>query len=1192
MLAWLLSRRTGYRREALRLPLVGLSSRLATPRHHRRRLAVLHTIFDDFHRKQSNQKGTQVNAYRSPLSRLRAALGGSRRSEASSAFLGTGAPASGGSGAPAGGRGLLAFAGVAFAAVIAGVVLLVGSAAPAAASEGCPNEARREEQGAAGRALPDCRAYELVSQPYQPPPAYLKYFAGAPPLEGTFQSTWDKEPHFLPEEQNAEIFARDGNTALFGSPQPNFEGDGLRSNLSRRTPDGWVGENIQPTLTRHSFLCGVTGFSLGSENLEKFIFRIGFQEVGGAGERHYLENCGHDEPRLVAGENEESANLFLRDTASKSWELVDTLHQLPGTEAFDPFFEAISPDGSHVVFSSQSQYTPDAPYAAPADGFAGPPVGYCQLEFGDIYVSSGGQVRLLPILPGGTPARGTLAGAHPFESGCRAKPMQSASFTHSVSHDGERILFYAGGGFKFKPVPPFFGLTIPPDASYVHGGLYLREHPAADQSALSDGGAAGEGDVTAGSNEINSLIAAAGQGVTTEGSNEVTQVAVLTGEFEVGQPISGEGIPAGTTITAKSPTTLTLSTNATQSSTKEKLTSAGAQPFAVGQTITGRGIPAGTTIAAVGPGSLTLSAPATASGTEVPIETSSQCTEPAKACTVRIDVPEGGSGAPGEGQFRWANAETTKIFFTDVERLTPDSTAEAEKPDLYEYDLEKPEGQRLTDLTATAGEPANVLGVAGAAEDGSYLYFAAEANLTGSQQNSQGDTALGPAEGTGTFSGAAKVTGNLQFHSRQVTEVTLISGELRLGQEISGQYIPRETTIAACAPSCSAPTELTLSHEAAEGASGVELTGAGSTEITGVNTASGAFREGMTISANGIPANTWITEVGSGTLTISHGVRANGSQSLSATGANLYMLHGGDTTFIANLSPVGGDVCDWEIMCLTSQVSPNGRFIAFNSLDELTGYDNRPVQARSCGYMHGQLSPSAGLPCPEAYRYSAEAGAGGALTCASCNPTGEPPQSEFGWAVIQQAAKSTQFYDDAMHLNSAVTNNGEVFFETMEGLVPGDENKTWDVYQYDGGEGGSAQLQLISSGKDERPSYFMASTPDGRDVFFVTDQSLLRADTRSDYDLYDARVGGGFAEPLTIHCWEQGAEACRGEGQTAPTLSSPGSANNPNPGNLKPCPKGTVRRHLRCVKGHRSRKRRRHHKHHHRAAHANRRAAK
>jgi hypothetical protein len=74
------------------------------------------------------------------------------------------------------------------------------------------------------------------------------------------------------------------------------------------------------------------------------------------------------------------------------------------------------------------------------------------------------------------------------------------------------------------------------------------------------------------------------------------------------------------------------------------------------------------------------------------------------------------------------------VFFTDEKPLTSDSTAEASAPDLYEYDFEKPEGQRLTDLTSRTsnpGEHADVAGVLGASEDGAYVYFAAAGALPG-----------------------------------------------------------------------------------------------------------------------------------------------------------------------------------------------------------------------------------------------------------------------------------------------------------------------------------------------------------------------------------------------------------------------------------------------------------------------------
>jgi hypothetical protein len=976
------------------------------------------------------------------------------------------------------------------------IAILITSVAPATASEGCSNEARREEQGAAGRALPDCRAYELVSLPNQPYPFYIHYsYEGvAPTFTVPFQN-FGELPTAFPVTQPEEGIALDGNAVLFGSTEPSSEADGDSNNLSRRGPDGWVGENIQPTQSRHGFLCLVANYVGYSQNLEKVVFSDGYNEQPQGDERPY-EDCGHDEPRLVPGESENTGNLFLRDTATRSWQLVNATQPLPGTKPHAPWFAAISPDGSHVVFQSRMRLTTDAPLAEANNSNLNEQ--YCRNEFGDYYVSSGGTVHLLTILPGGTPVLGTLAGAHPYPYGCGSVPWQTSEITHSVSADGNRILFYAGGAFTTRE------LEVAPNAPYIHGGLYLRQRSGAAQSALAHGGALGAGTLTAGSKEVTSLLQATGAANLYAGSDKLRYVGTEVGEFRAGQPIAGEGIPPGTTIAEVGFDAAALSVELILSAPVEAGKSghqvpiratAPQPPFAVGQTIVGEGISPGTTIAAVGSGTLTLSAAATANEAEVALEASSECTEPAKACTVRIDLPEGGSGSPGGGNFQWANAETTKIFFTDVEKLTPDSTAEAGKPDLYEYDLEKPQGQRLTDLTANAGEPADVLGVSGASEDGSYLYFAAKGVLSGTQQNSHGAAALAPAAGTGTL------------------------------------------------------TE-------------------GSDEVTGVSTTSGAFHVGMAISGEGIPPNnTWITEVGTGTLTLSNGATESGTKTLAAAAANLYLRHAGATTFIATLNAAGGDQCDWTAFCITSRVSRNGTFIAFDSIDSLTGYDNHPVHPEACRI----ITQMAGQPCPEAFRYAAASGAHGELTCAACNPSGAPPASEFAWAVIPQPYTGEPGQERPP--SHALSDSGQVVFETIEKLVPGDENETWDVYEYSGGEGPSAQLHLISSGKSELPSYVVGVTPDGSNVFFVTAQSLLRADTKTDYDLYDARVGGGFAEPLIPQCEGEG---CHPAYPGVPGSSSPGSASFEGKGNVHPagtgnvppakCKKGFVKKKGKCVK--------------------------
>lgn len=110
-----------------------------------------------------------------------------------------------------------------------------------------------------------------------------------------------------------------------------------------------------------------------------------------------------------------------------------------------------------------------------------------------------------------------------------------------------------------------------------------------------------------------------------------------------------------------------------------------------------------------------------------------RCVEPAKACTVQVDLAEGGKGPGGGGRFWTASGDGSKVFFTDENPLTAGSTAEASKPDLYEYDMEASEGERLSDLSIPAkpepGAHADVQGVVGTSEDGSYAYFVANGVL-------------------------------------------------------------------------------------------------------------------------------------------------------------------------------------------------------------------------------------------------------------------------------------------------------------------------------------------------------------------------------------------------------------------------------------------------------------------------------
>jgi hypothetical protein len=116
--------------------------------------------------------------------------------------------------------------------------------------------------------------------------------------------------------------------------------------------------------------------------------------------------------------------------------------------------------------------------------------------------------------------------------------------------------------------------------------------------------------------------------------------------------------------------------------------------------------------------------------------------------TVRLDKPNTGvAGAGGEGRYRDASREGSKVFFTDSNKLTPGATAAGESPDLYRYDFAAPAGARLIDLTApnpieADNTKANVRGVLGASEEGDYAYFIATGALSGEEENAAHEKAI------------------------------------------------------------------------------------------------------------------------------------------------------------------------------------------------------------------------------------------------------------------------------------------------------------------------------------------------------------------------------------------------------------------------------------------------------------------
>lgn len=284
----------------------------------------------------------------------------------------------------------------------------------------------------------------------------------------------------------------------------------------------------------------------------------------------------------------------------------------------------------------------------------------------------------------------------------------------------------------------------------------------------------------------------------------------------------------------------------------------------------------------------------------------------------------------------------------------------------------------------------------------------------------------------------------------------------------------------------------------------------------------------------------------------------------------LYMWHNGTVRLVGSTNSTGPQFdilsIQWFLTRLAARVSPDGGSLLFvaNNGAGLTGYDH----GGGCGGPSGA--------CTEIYLYTA---ASDTLVCVSCNPSGARATADatFTVRVGSSAADPTQ------HLNHPLSDDGQkVFFETAERLVPEDINgRKSDVYEYDVP---TKTLHLISTGQSESDSHFLEASPSGRDVFFTTNQRLNGWDQDNSYDLYDARIEGGVAEP-TAATPECTGEICQGIIPTPPSSDAPGSSTffhgtdnkaKPRKRALRACAKGKTRKlvhgKVRCIRVHKKHK--------------------
>lgn len=298
---------------------------------------------------------------------------------------------------------------------------------------------------------------------------------------------------------------------------------------------------------------------------------------------------------------------------------------------------------------------------------------------------------------------------------------------------------------------------------------------------------------------------------------------------------------------------------------------------------------------------------------------------------------------------------------------------------------------------------------------------------------------------------------------------------------------------------------------------------------------------------------------------------------------NLYVSHNGTTKLVAVLS--GEDYPDWSPEEIprqrTARVSPNGRWIAFMSQRELTGYNN-----------HDAVS---GKPDEEVYLYDAEANGGdGKLVCASCDPTGARPlgveeNHDFGtlasgvkvwekgsWLAANIPGWIEYKLGSALYQSRYLSDSGRLFFNSSDALVPQDVNGTEDVYEYEPpgvgdctgtsvtfGVRSGGCVGLISSGSSAEESAFLDASGSGGDVFFLTEAKLSSLDYDTALDVYDAHectsAAPCFVTPAASPPACDTEASCRAAPTPQPAIfGSPSSSTFSGAGNVIPSVSGSV----------------------------------
>jgi hypothetical protein len=229
----------------------------------------------------------------------------------------------------------------------------------------------------------------------------------------------------------------------------------------------------------------------------------------------------------------------------------------------------------------------------------------------------------------------------------------------------------------------------------------------------------------------------------------------------------------------------------------------------------------------------------------------------------------------------------------------------------------------------------------------------------------------------------------------------------------------------------------------------------------------------------------------------------------------------GSTEDIHCPSETGSDAQLWSSNDSESQTAgADGRFLVFSTYAQLTGDDANAAR--------------------DVYRYDALTGA---LVRVSVGEGGYDANGNHGLLGSSIAAGNhganssgqlghvTSQYEMG---NRAIAEDGSrIVFVSAEPLSPKATNGLANVYEWhETPDGGGGTVSIVTSGSGTEPVEDVVISPDGSGVFFDTTEKLVSQDSDEVPDVYDARLGTGFAVPAVER------RPCEGDGCQGP-LTNP-----------------------------------------------------